>query len=60
MLERFLATDPAVEARLRALEPVGRFAVPEEIAQTVMWICSNAASFVTGVVLPVDGGWTMQ
>ncbi len=60
MVERILATYPGVEAYLTALEPVGRIAAPEEVAQTVVWLCSDAASFVTGVPLPVDGGWTAQ
>jgi NAD(P)-dependent dehydrogenase (short-subunit alcohol dehydrogenase family) len=35
-----------------------RFATPEEIAQTALFLCSDDASFITGVVLPVDGGWS--
>lgn len=49
-----------MEDYLTGLEPVGRIASPEEAAQTVVWLCSDAASFVTGVPLPVDGGWTVQ
>ena len=39
---------------------VGRLGLPDEIAQAITWLCSDAASFVTGVALPVDGGWTAQ
>ncbi len=35
----------------------GRFGDPDELAGTVIWVCSAAASFVTGVVIPVDGGF---
>lgn len=35
-----------------------RFATPEEIAQTALFLCSDDASFITGVILPVDGGWS--
>jgi NAD(P)-dependent dehydrogenase (short-subunit alcohol dehydrogenase family) len=40
--------------------PMERFAEPEEMAEAVMWLCSDAASFVTGHVMPVDGGMTAQ
>jgi NAD(P)-dependent dehydrogenase (short-subunit alcohol dehydrogenase family) len=51
---------PGLEERWRETEPVGRFAAPREIAEAITWLCSDAASFVTGVALPVDGGWTAQ
>jgi NAD(P)-dependent dehydrogenase (short-subunit alcohol dehydrogenase family) len=52
--------DPAGRARLLEREPIGRVGEPEEVAQAVVWLCSDAASFVTGHALAVDGGWVAQ
>jgi NAD(P)-dependent dehydrogenase (short-subunit alcohol dehydrogenase family) len=41
-------------------EPLGRIGEPEEVAAAVVWLCSDAASFVTGVAFSVDGGYVAQ
>jgi len=43
-----------------ANQPIGRLGHAEEIAAVVLWLCSPGASFVVGVALPVDGGYTAQ
>ena len=41
-----------------SMTPMGRFGKPEELISTVLWLVSDASSFVTGVVVPVDGGFS--
>jgi NAD(P)-dependent dehydrogenase (short-subunit alcohol dehydrogenase family) len=43
-------------ARQGAITPLGRLATPEEVAAAAVWLCSDAASYVTGIALSVDGG----
>ncbi|MFB8281406.1 SDR family NAD(P)-dependent oxidoreductase [Nocardia colli] len=47
-------------ASFGSAHPIGRIGKPEEIAETVAFLCSDAASFITGALLAVDGGWTAQ
>jgi NAD(P)-dependent dehydrogenase (short-subunit alcohol dehydrogenase family) len=60
LVGRAIARMPGREAMLLASEPVGRYGEPSEIAEAVVWLCSDAASFVTGHPLAVDGGWMAQ
>lgn len=60
MIDRFVHGEAQARKVLVEGEPVGRIGKPEEVAGAVVWLCSDAASFVTGVALPVDGGWVAQ
>ncbi|MDQ7092861.1 SDR family oxidoreductase [Desulfosporosinus sp. PR] len=59
MLETIINSHPGVEEQLIAREPIGRLADPDEVAQAILGLCSNASSFITGVSLQVDGGLTL-
>ena len=56
MMDRFTGGDiqKAID-----LEPVGRLGKPEEIAEAVLWMCSDLGGFVTGASISVDGGWSL-
>ncbi len=60
MVDRVTGRKPEAEAQFIASEPMGRMGNPEEIAEAVVWMCSDAASFVTGHPLVVDGGMIAQ
>ena len=59
MVDEWMQGSAEAEAEVAALHPIGRIAEPEEIAQAAVWLASDASSFVVGVALPVDGGYTV-
>jgi len=60
MVERLLSGHPRAAVRLVEMEPVRRLGTAAEVAEAVIWLCSDAASFVTGHTLTVDGGMVAQ
>lgn len=60
MIDRFTGNNPEVEEQFKNSEPIGRLGTPEEIAETVVFLCSDGASFITGQAIAVDGGWVAQ
>lgn len=59
MMDRFSGGTAEGRARVIAQEPVGRMGTPEEVAAAVLWLCSDAAGFVIGHALVIDGGQTV-
>ncbi len=59
-VEAQIAREPAFYEAFRARHPLGRFGQPEEIVGPALFLCSDAASFVTGHILAVDGGYVAQ
>ncbi|MBA4064824.1 MAG: short chain dehydrogenase [Isosphaera sp.] len=60
MMDRFTGGTAGGRAKVVAEEPIGRMGTPEEIAATVLWLCSPLAGFVVGHALVADGGQTIQ
>jgi NAD(P)-dependent dehydrogenase (short-subunit alcohol dehydrogenase family) len=60
MIDRFTGGNAQAIEQLKAGEPLGRLGKPEEIAETVIFLCSEGASFITGQAIAVDGGWVAQ
>ncbi len=60
MIQRLISSNPQGREALLQTEPVGRFGTPQEVANAIAWLCSDEASFVTGVPVPIDGGMVAQ
>jgi NAD(P)-dependent dehydrogenase (short-subunit alcohol dehydrogenase family) len=60
MMTRFTGGTAEGRSKVISQEPVGRMARPDEIAQAVLWLCSDAAAFVIGHAMVMDGGQTVQ
>ena len=60
MVQRMMASGDLDLEALWAKQPIGRLGTGEDIADAVLWLCHPGSTFVIGVALPVDGGWTAQ
>ena len=60
MIERVFIENPEKEAAYAEGEPIGRLGNPEEIARAALFLACDDSSFVTGTILPVDGGWVAR
>lgn len=60
MIDRITGNKKEVEEQFAGMEPIGRLGQPEEVANAVLWLCADEASFVTGHAMAVDGGWVAQ
>jgi NAD(P)-dependent dehydrogenase (short-subunit alcohol dehydrogenase family) len=60
MIDRFTGGDAEAKAGMEAMEPVGRLGKPSEVADAVVYLCSDEASFITGINMPVDGAFVAQ
>lgn len=60
MMGRLLGERPEAESKFARGGPLKRLGEPEEIGEMVAWLCSDRASYVTGVPMPVDGGFMAQ
>jgi len=60
MVNDWIGGDPAKEAEVVGMHPIGRIAEAEEIAASVLWLCSSESSFMVGHALVIDGGYSIQ
>lgn len=60
MISDFVQGIPEVEAAMSSMQPINRMGKAEELANAVLWLCSDDASFVTGAIFNIDGGITAQ
>lgn len=58
LVDELINTAPTMEERMRRVIPMGRLGHPEEIAQAILWLCSNENVFCTGQAIHLDGGMT--
>jgi NAD(P)-dependent dehydrogenase (short-subunit alcohol dehydrogenase family) len=56
-MEAMIQHNPSFLEQILMHQPIGRLGQPEEVAELVVWLCSDRASLITGASIPVDGGY---
>jgi NAD(P)-dependent dehydrogenase (short-subunit alcohol dehydrogenase family) len=57
LIADMVSENPALHERLVASHPLSRIAEPQEVADAIVWLATEKSSYVTGIALPVDGGY---
>jgi NAD(P)-dependent dehydrogenase (short-subunit alcohol dehydrogenase family) len=60
LFDNLTGTDAEARKNMMNVIPMRRLATPEDMAEAVIWLCSDAASFITGHIMPIDGGMTSR
>jgi NAD(P)-dependent dehydrogenase (short-subunit alcohol dehydrogenase family) len=60
LTEQVIEDHPEMESFLESAQPIGRMGTAEEVAATVVWLCSEESAYLTGIALPIDGGTSAQ
>jgi NAD(P)-dependent dehydrogenase (short-subunit alcohol dehydrogenase family) len=58
MVDDLINTAPGIKDKMRRVIPIGRFGQPQEIAQAILWLCSDENAFCNGQAIQLDGGLT--
>jgi NAD(P)-dependent dehydrogenase (short-subunit alcohol dehydrogenase family) len=59
LMEYLTGSEPGIKERITDMIPIKRLATPEDMAEAVIWLCSDKASFITGHAMPIDGGMSV-
>jgi NAD(P)-dependent dehydrogenase (short-subunit alcohol dehydrogenase family) len=57
LFNNLTSTTPGAKEETQKAIPMGRLGTPEDMAKAVIWLCSDASSYITGHALPIEGGW---